>query len=147
MVFYLAKGEPDACGQGCGEWIAAEGEFDPGAPQRLRSLLTRLGKRKLPIFFNSPGGLRQEAMSIGRMLRERQMTAGVSETIPADCAAPAAPACQALKRSGQELASELRNVSGLQFRMRLCADRRQGAAGAAGCPSRSPYRQGRARAP
>jgi hypothetical protein len=112
LVFYVAKGEPDACGQGCSEWIAAEGEFDPGSPQRLRSLLTRLGKRKLPIFFNSPGGLRQEAMSIGRLLRERQMTAGVSETIPADCAAPAAPACQALKRSGQELTSELRNVSG-----------------------------------
>src|SRR5688572_14645595 len=23
MVFYVAKGEPNACGPGCGEWIAA----------------------------------------------------------------------------------------------------------------------------
>jgi hypothetical protein len=27
MVFYLAKGEPDSCGSGCSEWIAAEGRI------------------------------------------------------------------------------------------------------------------------
>src|SRR5262245_46356651 len=51
MVFYLAKGEPDACGPGCSEWIAAEGEIDAGALQRLRAILAHPGKRKLPIFF------------------------------------------------------------------------------------------------
>jgi len=112
IIFYLAKGEPDACGQGCSEWIAAEGQFDSGATHRLRGLLTRLGKRKLPIFFHSPGGLGHEAMAIGRLLRSRDMTAGVSETIPAGCAGASAQACTALKRSGQVLPSELRNISG-----------------------------------
>ena len=28
MIFFLAKGERDACGPGCSEWIAAEGMFD-----------------------------------------------------------------------------------------------------------------------
>jgi hypothetical protein len=56
VVFYVAKGEPNACGPGCREWIAAEGTFDRDAPQRLRALLNRLGQRKLPIYFHSPGG-------------------------------------------------------------------------------------------
>src|SRR5258708_4985950 len=56
IVFFLAKGEPNACGPGCQEWIAADGTFDPGADGRLRALLKKLGGRKLPIFFHSPGG-------------------------------------------------------------------------------------------
>jgi hypothetical protein len=31
MEFYLARGEADACGRGCNEWIAAEGKIDLGA--------------------------------------------------------------------------------------------------------------------
>lgn len=112
MVFYLAKGEADACGPGCSEWIAAEGGFDIGAPQRLRALLARLGKRKLPIFFHSPGGLASQAMDIGRLLRGRQMTAGVSRTIPAGCIGASDDSCRALKRSGQPLDAELSNVAG-----------------------------------
>src|SRR5262245_65867612 len=57
MLFYLAKGEPDSCGPGCNEWIAAEGRFDESSAQRLRALLSRIGQRKLPIFFHSTGGL------------------------------------------------------------------------------------------
>ena len=56
MVFYVAKGEPNACGAGCREWIVAEGTIDRDAPVRLRALLNRLGQRKLPIYFHSPGG-------------------------------------------------------------------------------------------
>jgi hypothetical protein len=110
MIFYLAKGEPDACGQGCGEWIAAEGQFDPGAPQRLRTFLNRLGGRRLPIFFHSSGGLKNEAIVIGRLLRAREMTAGVSMTIPEGCVATNDGACRTLKQSGQKLAAELRGV-------------------------------------
>jgi len=77
MVFYLAKGEPDSCGSGCSEWIAAEGRIDESSTQRLRALLTRTGKRKLPIFFHSKGGVAGPAREIGRLLRERTMTAGV----------------------------------------------------------------------
>src|SRR5262252_7974021 len=28
MIFFVAKGERNACGLGCSEWIAAEGMFD-----------------------------------------------------------------------------------------------------------------------
>jgi hypothetical protein len=111
MVFYLAQGEPDACGPGCGEWIAAEGSIDFGAAQRFRAFLARLGKRKLPIFFSSPGGLGGPAMEIGRILRAREMTAGVSKTNPAGCVAASDQSCRALKRSGQVLAAELDNLA------------------------------------
>ena len=86
IVFFLAKGEDDACGPGCNEWIAAEGQIDAGAAQRLSTLLTRVGRRKLPIYFHSPGGIGSSALAMGRMLRTREMTAGVSQTIPAGCA-------------------------------------------------------------
>src|SRR5262249_23907114 len=112
MVFYLAKGEPDACGHGCSEWIAAEGAIDGEAPKRLRALLGRLGKRKLPIFFHSIGGLVGPAMEMGRLMRERDIPAAVSRTIPAGCAGASDETCRALKRSGQVLAAELDNFSG-----------------------------------
>jgi hypothetical protein len=103
LLFYLAKGAPNACGPGCSEWIAAEGYFDAGAPERLRALLGRIGNRNLPVYFQSPGGFIDEAMVIGRFLRERQMTAGVARTIPDACAAKNVNACRAAKRSGQIL--------------------------------------------
>jgi hypothetical protein len=111
MVFYAAKGQPDACGPGCSEWIAAEGQFDLGASQRLRTFLGRPGARRLPIFFHSSGGLQEQAAAIGRLLRDREMTAGVSRTIPAGCAAIGEGACRALKQSGRPLEAELRSVA------------------------------------
>src|SRR6516162_5863580 len=82
MIFMLATGEANACGRGCTEWIAAEGEFDDGAAQRFREFLaamenSKVENRKLPIFFNSDGGLVSQAVQIGGMLRENRMSAGV----------------------------------------------------------------------
>src|SRR5215831_20955411 len=44
IVFYVAKGDSNACGLGCDQWIAADGRIDAGAPQRLRRLMAKLGK-------------------------------------------------------------------------------------------------------
>jgi hypothetical protein len=107
MIFYVAKGAPDACGPGCSEWIAAEGAFDTGAATRLRAFLARQRNTKLPIYFHSPGGLADRAFSIGRMMRERGMTAGVSRTLPEACKKLDEKACNALKRSGKTLTAEL----------------------------------------
>jgi hypothetical protein len=85
MEFVIAKGAADACGTGCDSWIAAEGRIVPGTPARLRAVLDKLGKRNLPIFFASPGGKVNEGLEIGRMLRQRKMTAGIGRTVPANC--------------------------------------------------------------
>ncbi|MBX9845050.1 MAG: hypothetical protein K2Z80_24900 [Xanthobacteraceae bacterium] len=111
MIFYLAKGAPDACGPGCSEWIAAEGAFDTGAAARLRAFLSKHRDANLPVYFHSPGGLADRAFSVGRMMRERGMTAGVSRTQPQACRKLDEKACNALKRSGQTLAAELNAVS------------------------------------
>jgi hypothetical protein len=112
MLFYLAKGDADACGAGCAEWIAAEGSLDLAAPRRLRALLASLGGRNLPIFFYSPGGFRPPAIEIGRLLRERDMTAGVSKTVVAGCSAADDDDCRRLKASGQTLEAELYHLAG-----------------------------------
>jgi hypothetical protein len=109
VVFFLAKGEPNACGPGCQEWIAADGTFDPGADGRLRALLKKLGGRKPPIFFHSPGGSITAGLGIGRLMRERGLTAGVGWTVPQGCDPRQAreEACDKLKRSGRDLVAQL----------------------------------------
>jgi hypothetical protein len=48
---------------------------------------------------------------MGRMLRAREMTAGVSETIPVGCVGVSEQVCRSLKQSGQMLESSLRSFS------------------------------------
>jgi hypothetical protein len=109
IVFFVAKGDANACGPGCREWIAAEGTIDSDADGRLRALLKKLGGRKLPIFFHSPGGSVAAGLAIGRLMREGGMTAGVGWTVPAGCdpQQPREAACDKLKRSGRELLADL----------------------------------------
>lgn len=116
IVFYVAKGATGSCGPGCSEWIAAEGIIDPAAEPRLWELLRELGNdRKLPVYFHSPGGFMPAGFEIGRLLRARGLNAGVGWTVPATCDRknPGDPACDALKRSGRELAAELDTRSGI----------------------------------
>jgi hypothetical protein len=82
------------------------------AAQRFRALLVHLGKRKLPVYFHSPGGSVMAAIEIGRLMRTHRMTAGVGRTIPRGCdpLVERESACDALKRSGRELPSEMRTA-------------------------------------
>ncbi len=113
MVFYLAKGEADACGPGCNEWIAADGHIDAGAPERLRAFFKQQPNVKRPIYFHSPGGLVAEALVVGRILRERGLTAGVARTTPEECPPRlvSQEGCDAIKRSGRELKAALSSVT------------------------------------
>src|SRR5262249_16764711 len=109
MIFVVATGEPNACGRGCTEWIAAEGRFDKGAAQRFREFLAVLAKHDLPIFFNSDGGLLSEAVQIGVILRENRMTAGVARTVPEGChlSFPLDDACRRLMQSKRQHTAKL----------------------------------------
>jgi hypothetical protein len=112
IAFFVATGEPGACGPACHEWIAADGTIDQAAARRFRALLDRLGKRKLPLYFHSPGGSVTAAMEIGHLLRTHRMTAGVARTIPQGCdpLVERESACDTLKRSGRELPAEMRTA-------------------------------------
>jgi hypothetical protein len=109
MAFFVAKGEANACGPGCSEWIAADGKIDLAAAQRLRALLAKIGRRKLPIFLNSAGGAVIGAIALGRVIRSQKLEVSVARTIPTACNRDKLrdAACETLMRSGQELASEL----------------------------------------
>src|SRR6476661_7052942 len=99
MMFYLAQGEPNACGAGCDEWIAAEGTITNGTAERMRAFLKRLPGNKRPIYFHSPGGVTSESLAMGRLMRERGMTARVARTLPFACETDGGD-CSSAKRSG-----------------------------------------------
>lgn len=102
IEFFVVRGGPNACGPGCDRWIAAEGLIDDGAAVRLRRVLDKLGDRKLPVFFYSPGGDTAESLAIGRLLRRRGLAAGVAVTVPVDCLpAHEVEACSKLMRQPQ----------------------------------------------
>lgn len=109
MVFYIAKGAPGSCGEGCDTWIAAEGTFDWKSADRLRAFLQRIPAPGPPIYFSSPGGVQDRSLTIGRLLRARGMTAGVGQTIPTDCGEDheKSESCRALKQSGKTLSAQL----------------------------------------
>jgi hypothetical protein len=110
MMFFVAKGDPGACGPGCSEWIAAEGGFDQTVHVRLRQFLDRLPRKDLPIFFHSLGGLIGPALTVGAILRAHRMRAGVGHTIPFGCrdSLTVDDACRRLMQSEREFKSRLR---------------------------------------
>lgn len=108
LTFFLARGPADSCGPGCREWIAADGQFDEGSAARFRVFLARTKAKDIPIFFNSNGGLQEEAIAIGRIMRERRMRAGIALTRPDICVRKPddRAVCDTAKKSGRPLSSE-----------------------------------------
>src|SRR5215831_18327199 len=109
MTFFVATGEANACGSGCEAWIAADGKIDLSTAQRLRKLLAKLGRRKLPIVLHSGGGSVLGAIELGRLIRSRNIAVSVARTIPAECSRDhlSDKSCDALKRSSKDLVAEL----------------------------------------
>jgi hypothetical protein len=109
VMFYVAKGAPDACGRGCDRWIAVEGQINGDAAGRFKKFVKGLKDRHLPMYFSSPGGNLEQGIFIGNMLRELSATARVARTIVKDCGfeAQTSEVCLKLKRSGRELGADL----------------------------------------
>ena len=109
IEFYLAHGDADACGPGCSEWIAADGKIDVGAADRFRQLLKTLGDRRPPIFFHSPGGKVNDALELGRIVRDKKFEVSVGQTVPLGCGGDkqSVHSCAARKRAGQAVDAEI----------------------------------------
>jgi hypothetical protein len=109
IEFYLAHGDANACGPGCSEWIAADGKIDAGAADRFRQLLRKLGDRRPPIYFHSPGGKVNDAMELGRLFRDKKFAVGVGHTVPLGCDSDkqSANSCESQKRAGQAVEAEI----------------------------------------
>jgi hypothetical protein len=102
LIFFVAKGAPDACGPGCSKWIAADGMIDSGAAERFRAFLEQTELRSLPVFFNSPGGIASQAIALGLTLRKYRMPAGVARTLPNTCRASRPDECRRVAQSKPE---------------------------------------------
>nr|WP_244423036.1 hypothetical protein [Bradyrhizobium sp. ORS 278] len=109
ISFALVKGGPDSCGPGCDTWIAAEGKIDGSALARLRKFMKQIGERKLPIYFNSPGGNVEQALAMGNWLREKKASVRVGRTTARECGfePQEGEVCTKLKLSGRELHGEV----------------------------------------
>ena len=104
MIFYVAHGAAGACGQGCSDWIAAEGAVQWDTHKRLIAILDRQAGRKLPVVVHSWGESNLNvATGLGRILRDRGIdtTEGVTEVEACDGKSEAE--CFALKRPGGPL--------------------------------------------
>ena len=112
MIFYVARGTAGACGQGCSEWIAAEGTVQFDTHKRLIAILDRQAGRKLPVIIHSWGESNLNvATSLGRILRGRGIDTTAGPTIVKACKGPSGAECFALKRPGGPLDAELDSVN------------------------------------
>jgi hypothetical protein len=113
MAFYVAKGAPEACGRGCDTWIAVEGMIDDEAASRFRKFLLQADRNSpatLPLYFSSPGGNLEQALAMGRMLRQRPRVARVARTTVRECGdaqSQSDDACLKIKQSGRTLDADL----------------------------------------
>src|SRR5438105_4332438 len=104
MIFYVAHGAADACGQGCSEWIAAEGTVQWDTHKRLIAILDRQAGRKLPVIIHAWGDSNLNvAASLGRILRDHGIDTSAGTTDVEACHGKNETECFALKRSGGPL--------------------------------------------
>jgi hypothetical protein len=108
MIFYVAHGAPGACGQGCSDWIAAEGTVQWDTHKRLIAILDRQAGHKLPLVIHASGESNLNvAVSLGRILRDRGIDTTEGTTEVEACADKSEAECFALKRPGGPLDAKL----------------------------------------
>ncbi|MES0208095.1 hypothetical protein NKJ93_03215 [Mesorhizobium sp. M0028] len=85
MRFVVVRSNATGCESNCPEWISAEGAIEAGTPAQLKRILKTLGRRKLPIIVNSPGGNVDAALQLGRIIRKNKLDIAVGTTKFSDC--------------------------------------------------------------
>lgn len=60
-----------------GKFLLLFGAIEPGDAQRFAAYLASLDELSMPVALNSPGGIVDEALAIGRMLRDHEATTTV----------------------------------------------------------------------
>lgn len=99
MQVLIVQG-PGDCTPACPQWIAAQGEITAATPSRFAKVLRQMGKRKLPVILNSPGGSIAASLEIGRMIRKNGLDVAIGRTSLIGCP-PLTPSCKtARSRNG-----------------------------------------------
>jgi hypothetical protein len=85
MVFSHVRSSEPGCEPTCAEWISAEGRIVADTANKLKAVLDKTSKRKLPMVIYSPGGDVTAAMAMGRLLRARKIDVAVGWTYYDGC--------------------------------------------------------------
>ena len=85
MRFVVVRSNATGCEPNCPEWISAEGAIAAGTPAQLKRTLKTLGRRKLPIIVNSPGGNVDAALQLGRIIRKNKLDIAIGKTEFSGC--------------------------------------------------------------
>ncbi|RWP42114.1 hypothetical protein [Mesorhizobium sp.] len=80
MRFVVVRSSAPGCEPTCPEWISAEGSIEAGTPALFKRTLKALGRRKLPVVVDSPGGNVEAALALGRLLRKNKLDIAVGKT-------------------------------------------------------------------
>ena len=99
MKVMLVTSAGDGCKPNCAEWIAAQGMIDSDTLPQFKKVLRALGTKKVPILIDSGGGVVDDSLAIGRMIRAKGLDVVVSKTTILKCE-DGAPGCKSGKSQG-----------------------------------------------
>lgn len=85
MTVSIVRSAKPGCEPNCPEWIAAEGMIDQNTLPQFKKILRTLGPRKLPILIDSGGGVVDDSLVIGRLIRAKGLDVIVAKTLPQPC--------------------------------------------------------------
>lgn len=86
MRIAVVRSSQPGCEPKCAEWISAEGDIVLATPELLRKIINSLNGRKLPILIHSGGGIINQAMLMGFLIRGRGLDVAVARTVFDPCA-------------------------------------------------------------
>jgi hypothetical protein len=93
MTVVIVRHDQGSCEPNCPEWISAEGEITAATPAQFRKVFKQMGKKKLPILLQSPGGSIEAALEVGKMIRDRKLDVAIGFTRYTSCT-PIDKACK-----------------------------------------------------
>ena len=97
-VVVVRSGAP-GCEPQCPEWIAAQGMIDHDTLPQFRKVLKAIGNRKLPILIDSGGGVVDDSLEIGRLIRAKGLDVAVAKTVLRPCP-DTDPICRKAAKTG-----------------------------------------------
>jgi len=87
MDFVVTRGVGMTCAPICRDWISAEGKIAAETPEKLESVLKKLGNPSLPLVISSKGGDIDAAIALGQLARKHRLVVVVGGTAISGCQA------------------------------------------------------------
>ncbi|MEQ1695493.1 MAG: hypothetical protein ABL901_06590 [Hyphomicrobiaceae bacterium] len=99
MKVMLVTSAAEGCKPDCEEWISAQGMIDNDTLPQFKKVLRALGSKRVPILIDSGGGVVDDSLAIGRLIRAKGLDVVVSKTTILKCE-DGAPGCKGGKTQG-----------------------------------------------